>query len=106
MGLFTLCYQVSESESIPPRTRGQVESETNRYSVPVNTNHRDLVLKAYPFRVDLLHQDQVIASHKRSTGREQDVIEPTHISPPWNNGQVHLSTPSLCDHIATLCDHI
>jgi transposase len=70
---------VTRSARVNPYS--QVEFETNRYSVPVDTTHRDLVLKAYPFRVDILHQDQVIASHGRSTGREQDVIEPMHYLP-------------------------
>jgi transposase len=56
----------------------QVEFETNRYSVPVDAAYRDLVLKAYPFRVDILHQDQVIATHIRCHGKHQDVIEPLH----------------------------
>lgn len=59
----------------------QVEYETNRYSVPVDSAYRDLVLKAYTFRVDILHKDQVIASHPRCHGRHQDVIEPLHYLP-------------------------
>ena len=44
---------------------GQVVFETNRYSVPVEDAYRHLVLKAYPFRVDVVHQERVIASHPR-----------------------------------------
>jgi len=74
-------YLCCVTRSVRVNPYSQVEFETNRYSVPVNTTHRDLVLKAYPFRVDLLHQDQVIASHPRCLGREQDVIEPIHYLP-------------------------
>lgn len=41
----------------------QVEFESNRYSVPTDAVHAHLVLKAYPFRVDILYLDDVIASH-------------------------------------------
>ena len=56
----------------------QVILDTNRYSVPVDQAYQNLVIKAYPFRVDILHLDQVIASHPRCYGREQDVFDPMH----------------------------
>jgi transposase len=59
----------------------QVVLETNRYSVPVDRAYRNLVLKAYPFRVDILHLNEVIASHPRCYGREQDVFDPLHYLP-------------------------
>jgi transposase len=59
----------------------QVVLETNRYSVPADKAYRNLVLKAYPFRVDILHLDEVLASHPRCYGREQDVIDPLHYLP-------------------------
>ena len=40
----------------------QVEFETNRYSVPTDKARKHLVLKAYPFRVDILDHKEVIAS--------------------------------------------
>lgn len=59
----------------------QVEFETNRYSVPANLAYRNLVLKAYPFRIDVLHLKAVIASHPRCYGREQDILDPLHYLP-------------------------
>lgn len=59
----------------------QVVFATNRYSVPVERAARNLVIKAYPFRIDILHLDQVIASHPRSYGREQEVMDPVHYLP-------------------------
>ena len=59
----------------------QVEFETNRYSVPADKAYRNLVLKAYPFRVDILYLDEVIASHPRCYGREQDIFDPLHYLP-------------------------
>jgi transposase len=60
---------------------GQVEFETNRYSVPVTDAYRNLVLKAYPFRVEVLYMDDVIASHARCYDRKQDILDPQHYLP-------------------------
>jgi len=59
----------------------QVTFETNHYSVPVDQAHANLMLQAYPFRVDVLYQDQIIASHPRCYGREQDILDPLHYLP-------------------------
>lgn len=56
----------------------QVEFASNRYSVPVDLAQPNLVLKAYPFRVDILHLKEVIASHLRCYGHNQDVLDPLH----------------------------
>src|SRR5438874_9230827 len=40
----------------------QVVYETNRYSVPAEKARRELVLKAYPFRVEIIWEHEVIAS--------------------------------------------
>jgi len=60
---------------------GQVVFETNRYSVPVERAQKYLVLKAYPFQIELLVHDQKIATHVRCYGREQDILEPLHYLP-------------------------
>ena len=60
---------------------GQVEFETNRYLVPAQDAYRNLVLKAYPFRVDVLHLHNVIASHPRCYGKKQDILDPLHYLP-------------------------
>jgi hypothetical protein len=59
----------------------QVEFETNRYSVPVDKAQRQLVLKAYPFQVEILYLDEVLARHPRSYGRGQDIFDPLHYLP-------------------------
>lgn len=59
----------------------QVVFETNRYSVPVDEAYRNLVIKAYPFRIDILHLERVIASHPRCYGRDQDIFDPLHYLP-------------------------
>jgi len=59
----------------------QVVLDTNRYSVPVDHAYRNLVIKAYPFRVDIMHMDKILASHPRCYGREQDIFDPLHYLP-------------------------
>jgi len=56
----------------------QVVFETNRYSVPVEKARKQLTLRAYPFRVEILHQSQLIAAHQRSYRRQQDILNPLH----------------------------
>jgi transposase len=59
----------------------QVEFETNRYSVPTDHAYRHLVVQAYPFRVDILHGADVLASHPRCYAQQQDVLDPLHYLP-------------------------
>jgi hypothetical protein len=59
----------------------QVEFDTNRYSVPAEQAYRNLVLKAYPLRIDVLHLNDTIASHPRCYGQEQDIFDPLHYLP-------------------------
>jgi transposase len=56
----------------------QLIFETNRYSVPVELARRELTIKAYPFEVQILNDQQVIATHPRSYQREQDIYDPLH----------------------------
>jgi transposase len=60
---------------------GQVEYETNRYSVPAEDAYRNLVVEAYPFRIDILYMNDVIASHPRCYDRKQDILDPLHYLP-------------------------
>jgi transposase len=71
-------YQACHSQPVKVNPYSQVVFETNRYSVPVEYAQKQLVLRAYPFRIEILAQDQIIATHPRCFGREQDVIEPMH----------------------------
>jgi hypothetical protein len=58
-----------------------VTFETNRYSVPVEQAHRSLLLRAFLDRVEITDGTQVIASHGRSYGREEDILDPLHYLP-------------------------
>ena len=74
-------YRCCASTPVVLNGYSQVEFETNRYSVPVERAYRNLLLQAYPFRVDILHMDKVIASHPRCYGRKQDILDPLHYLP-------------------------
>ncbi|HZR41090.1 MAG TPA: IS21 family transposase, partial [Ktedonobacteraceae bacterium] len=58
-----------------------VTYETNRYSVPVNRARKDVIVKAYPFHIELLDGTTLLARHLRSYAREQDLFEPLHYLP-------------------------
>jgi hypothetical protein len=72
--LFPACV----SSPVKPNGYSQVDLDTNRYSVPVEHGNDQLVLKAYSFRVELLLEEEVIATHPRCFGHEQDVLDPLH----------------------------
>jgi transposase len=52
--------------------------ETNRYSVPAAYVGRQLVLRAYPFRIEVLSLEAIVATHPRSFERERDILDPLH----------------------------
>jgi hypothetical protein len=56
----------------------QVAVDTNHCSVPTEYARRQVVLRAYPFRVEILFLDRIIAIYERCFGREQDIIDPLH----------------------------
>jgi len=56
----------------------QVVFETNRYSVPHTFAGRQLVLRAYPFKIEILSLENIIASHPRCFSREKDIFDPMH----------------------------
>jgi hypothetical protein len=56
----------------------QVVFETNRYSVPAEYVGKQLTLRAYPFRVEVLSAAEVVAEHPRCLEREQDILNPLH----------------------------
>lgn len=59
----------------------EVRVGTNRYSVPVAYAHRSVSVLAYPEKVEVLCQGEVISRHERSYGQNQDILDPTHYIP-------------------------
>lgn len=39
---------------------------------------KQLVLRAYPFRIEVLSLDQIVTTHSRSFDREKDILDPLH----------------------------
>jgi len=61
--------------------RQQVRYAGNWYSVPPRYVGQVVTVHAYVFRVEMAWQDQMIASHNRSYGREEEVLDPHHYLP-------------------------
>jgi len=71
-------YRACSSQPVKVNPYSQVVFETNRYSVPVAYAQKQLVLRAYSFRIEVLSLEQIIATHPRCFGREKDIFEPMH----------------------------
>jgi len=71
-------YRACRSVPVKANPYSQVVFETNRYSVPASHARRQLLLRAYAFRVEVLSGDEIIATHPRCFGREQDILDPLH----------------------------
>lgn len=74
-------YECCEMTMVRLTPYSQATFETNRYSVPVNRSRKDVLLKAYPFHVDILDQTTLLAKHPRCYEREQDIFDPLHYLP-------------------------
>lgn len=55
-----------------------VKFDTNRYSVPVKHAHRPITIVATVDEVRLIDGDRLVARHRRSWKREQDLFDPVH----------------------------
>ncbi len=62
---------------------GLITFEGNRYSVPVEKARKLLTVKAFPYSVNIINSQshETIASHPRSYGKGQEVIDPVHFLP-------------------------
>jgi len=74
-------YPACRSATVKVNPYSQVVFETNRYSVPVQYAGHRLILRAYPFRVEVLSLERLVAAHERCFGREKDILEPLHYLP-------------------------
>jgi transposase len=59
--------------------RCRVVVDTNRYSVPSRHASQRLTLKAFPDRLCLYHDHNMVASHPRSYERHRDFENPDHV---------------------------
>jgi len=71
-------YLACETRPVKANSYSQVVFDTNRYSVPHTYAEKQLVLRAFPFKIEVLSLETVIATHLRCFGREQDIFDPLH----------------------------
>jgi transposase len=71
-------YDLARVLSLRASSQFRIVLDTNRYSVPARYAGQRLTVKAYPDRLCLYHQDQLIARHARSFDRRQDIEDPDH----------------------------
>lgn len=71
-------YMACVSRPVKVNPYSQVVYETNRYSVPAGYAGKQLMLRAYPFRIEVLYLDDIVAQHSRCFEREQDILNPLH----------------------------
>ncbi len=71
-------YECCQMKTVRLTPYSQATYDTNRYSVPTNRARRTVTVKAYPFRIEIWDDMQLLASHPRCYGREQDVFDPLH----------------------------
>jgi len=71
-------YPACTSHVVKVNPYSQIVFETNRYSVPTEYVGKQLALRAYPFRVEVLSLAQVVTEHPRCFLREQDILDPFH----------------------------
>ena len=71
-------YECCDTVTVCLTPYSQATYETNRYSIPVNRARREVILKAYPFHVDIFDKGTLLARHRRSYEKEQDIFDPLH----------------------------
>jgi hypothetical protein len=71
-------YELARVITMRASPRFRITLETNRYSVPAEYASRLVTVKAWPDRVCVYHQDQLIARHTRTYDRRRDIEDPDH----------------------------
>jgi len=71
-------YDVARTATTIASSQFRITLDTNTYSVPSQYAHRRLTLKAYPDRVCIYFDTELIARHTRCYGRHQDIEDPEH----------------------------
>ena len=71
-------YDIATLHTVRASNRFRVTFESNRYSVPAEYASRRLMLKSYPDRLCIYHDNKLIARHPRSYDRHRDFEDPDH----------------------------
>jgi hypothetical protein len=71
-------YDIARTATTIASSQFRITLDTNRYSVPCAYAHRRLTIKAYPDRVCIYFDRELIARHTRRYGRHEDIEDPEH----------------------------
>ena len=71
-------YDVARTLTTNGSSQFRITLDTNKYSVPCAYAHRRLTVKAYPDRICIYFDNELIARHQRSYGRHEDIEDPDH----------------------------
>ena len=71
-------YEACEKVTVRVSSLSLVRYRTNDYSVPTQYGHRQVLVKGYVHRVEIVCGSEVIARHHRSYERETAVYDPLH----------------------------
>jgi hypothetical protein len=71
-------YDIARIESARSTKLFRISLDSNRYSVPAEYASQPLLLKIYPQRLCIYHQEKLIARHVRCFDRHQDIEDPDH----------------------------
>lgn len=63
---------------VQPNHLSLVTYHHNRYSVPIECAHEKLLLRAFPYRIEITNQRRLVAVHGRCWQKEQDILDPQH----------------------------
>jgi hypothetical protein len=68
-------YDIAHTSTSIASSQFRITVDTNQYSVPSAYAHRRLTVKAWPDRVCIYFDNQLIARHQRRYGRHEDIEE-------------------------------
>jgi len=71
-------YEACEKVTVRVSSLSLVRYRTNDYSVPTRFGHRQVLVKGYVHRIEIVCGSEVIARHQRSYERETAVYDPLH----------------------------
>jgi hypothetical protein len=71
-------YEACEKVTVRVSSISLVRYRTNDYSVPTEYGHRQVLVKGYVHRVEIVCASEVIARHERSYARETAIYDPLH----------------------------
>jgi len=71
-------YDIGIISQLRASSQFRISLDSNRYSVPAEYAGARLTCKAYPDRLCFYDHDRLIARHKRSYDRHQDIEDPDH----------------------------